>query len=606
MNIVLIETSGNQRYIFATNKLRENVGASELTYQVGTRYVLEAVEGHTGQKLWEADDADGSKQRANLGAEANNPRIESPAAKIEVVVATSGKAILLVKEKSVAERLVAEVTQRALETMPGLTVHGAVCQTDDNLDAADANGGLRLHEAIGKVHRKLESIRYGVPSNEQRFLRLPFVAPCETSGLPASEVRFFTNEDRKGKKGHPLSQVTSAKREARDKPSRIIDLIQASFNHGLPEKDSIALLKDLEKLESYFENKFKWLGVIHADGNGVGAIFLDFLSKSQATTGRDYINQYREFSIELDVCTVKAACIALNNLKNKFKKDEGTGATILPIVPLVLGGDDLTVLCAGKYALRFTHDFLTEFEKQTSQNDIIKGIAYKTFGVDRLGICAGVAIIKPHYPFHQAYELAERLLKSAKQVKEQITHTHEGKKVALPASALDFHILYDSAHSELSEIRDGKMKVANEETYLFAKPYVVTTEDNLSSQGPNQWLKYRKFGELKKRINAMTDPASNDTTRRALPNSKLHEIRQSLFRGKDLADAEARLIRNRLEGEAKKVFGEKVLIDKESLFFIDESGKSFTHFLDAIEAFEFWEGFDRQNAGQQSESEDDK
>ena len=54
-------------------------------------------------------------------------------------------------------------------------------------------------------------------------------------------------------------------------------------------------------------------------------------------------------------------------------------------------------------------------------------IAKEAFGVKRLGICAGIAIIKPHYPFHQAYGLAENLLKSAKLVKSEIKHTFKDK-----------------------------------------------------------------------------------------------------------------------------------------------------------------------------------
>jgi hypothetical protein len=265
---------------------------------------------------------------------------------------------------------------------------------------------------------------------------------------------------------------------------------------------------------------------------------------------------------------------------------------------LILGGDDLTVLCDGQYALKFTYDFLTMFEKETSDCDIIKEVAGNAFGVKRLGICAGVAIIKPHYPFHQAYKLAEQLLKSAKQVKTRILQL-DGRQ--LPCSALDFHILYDSTHTDLDDIR--KRITVDDKTHLYAKPYVVST---LEDQMDNGWLKYRTFCSLKSRIESMTDEEEGEE-RRLVPNSKLHEIRQSLFQGKGVADTEAGLIKNRLGEKAKKEF-ENLLI-KGSFFFTEsdtnltESGENFTHFLDAIEAVDFWKGFKHSAVNAAAESE---
>jgi hypothetical protein len=593
MNLVLLETSGNQRYIFATNKLRENVGASELTYRVGMKTVLQAVKKVAGIDLLPENDLDGSKLRATLLDSTKNRPI-GQGNKVEVIVATSGKAILLVDDdenKTISGQIIREVTQTALREMPGLTIHGAISEPFGNLANDDFSG---VHECISDVHRILEGIRYRVPSNEQRSLRLPFFAQCKTSGLPAQTT------DKEGKNTILVSSLSKVKSENKKNGIDRIAEVFLGLNLINPE--------DIEKCA--------WTAVIHADGNGLGQVFLNFkdyagFDQSGVWNGRLYLDEYRKFSLALDVCTIKATRTALEHLwgflakreAERLKKEVGelSGDDLkklaLPVVPLVLGGDDLTVLCDGEYALKFTHDFLTAFEDETAishelVDDIVPLIAQKAFKKNYLGICAGIAIVKPHFPFHQAYELAESLLRSAKDVKQKIT--------TAPSSAMDFHILYDSAYSDLELIRE-RLRVDGEKTHLYAKPYVVTDEETLASEKSNAWLTPRRFSELEKRVEVMRAPDNEDAGKRALPNSQLHGLREALFLGWGEANARMNLIKQRYPSLNR-------LLWNGSLFFKESDGvkkEGATHFLDALDVVGFWKGFPESKSKNDSAKQSD-
>ena len=561
MYLVLIETSGNQRFIFATNKLRENVGASELTFQVGTKIVLQAIE--QGEVV--KDDWDGAKLRAFLLDETRNKPVDnnSETKAVEVIIATSGKAILLTQTCEKAEEIIKKVTETALREMPGLTIHGAISEKlESNL--------LDVHDKIGEIHEKLEKVRYRMPSNEQRFLRLPFAAPCSTSGLPASETQKFKSQT------DDYSLASFKKSEAKDSGYKRMQAVLKSYELINPE--------NLEKQP--------WTAIIHADGNGLGEIFLNFneLSKNDDKTylnGRDYLNLYRKFSLALDDCTIAATRHAVKKFEARYFAKENNRT--LPIVPLVLGGDDLTVLIDGEYALNFTKNFLLEFERQTANNKIINQIASKAFKVGRLSSCAGIAIIKPHFPFHTAYELAEQLLKSAKVVKKEILQDDDRQ---VPSSAFDYHVLYDSSDVNFDRIR-AKLRLNHSKTKLYAKPYVVTPKDSLAERandGAKKWFEDRHFCKLAERVKAMVVSHKDDDNKRALPNSQLHVLRESLYRGADETDAQANLISHRYEEAFKSLFVTDKTLFFEEIIKIEGKDETYktTNFLDALEIVEFW------------------
>jgi hypothetical protein len=284
------------------------------------------------------------------------------------------------------------------------------------------------------------------------------------------------------------------------------------------------------------------------------------------TQNRIYIEKLRAFSLALDECTEKAFCQALAVLRPR--------RNITPIVPLVLGGDDLTVVCDGQQALQFTKKFIDCFEQETREHQHIKPIMQN--GVTS---CAGVAIVKPHFPFFAGYQLAEELLKSAKKLAKK---DKDGKDRDTPLSAIDYHILYDASGPDLDRIRE-ELTVDDEKTRLVGRPYLVRPHDDHP---------HRAWSDLERRINAVR--ARDDDDRRRLPNSMLHELREGLFLGRAAADARLRLV---LERYRQSGLGELLgdTANGGSLFWKDTDGHR-TALLDAIDTADFWEAKEKDQA----------
>lgn len=121
--------------------------------------------------------------------------------------------------------------------------------------------------------------------------------------------------------------------------------------------------------------------------------------------------------------------------------------TAIPVVPVILGGDDVTVITSGDYALPFAAAYLRYYEEAT-RNDPILCYLTPLEGQDSgpMTAAAGVAIVKRNFPFHIAYELAEKLVERAKKV---------GKTTQPPCSTLDYHVLFDTTVLDVSEVLRG-------------------------------------------------------------------------------------------------------------------------------------------------------
>ena len=242
----------------------------------------------------------------------------------------------------------------------------------------------------------------------------------------------------------------------------------------------VAIIPDID-LSYIDEDKNGMVGFIHADGNAVGQLIMRMAAEAKnenannnnGGTGRE---KFRAFSEGLAKATLAAAQHATEKVLRP-KAVEKNGKWALPARPIVLGGDDLTIIVRADLAQEFTAVYLKAFEAQTKaafDKLVEEQQAFKCLPT-HLSAGAGIVYVSAKFPFDQCHELAEQIAGTAKTAaKEAAKEAAQDGAVPVPASTLLFHKMTFSLAGSHEQIKSDRMaKIGKDEIHLTAGPYRV-------------------------------------------------------------------------------------------------------------------------------------
>jgi hypothetical protein len=380
--LTAIDLARIQQYVFSSNRLRDVLAAS---------YAVE-------QAL---DPAKGLQ--APEGA---------------VILAGGGNALLQFESLGVTREWTRDFTRRLQQIAPGIEV---VIAHRPFEPGHLAQAWLSLHADLAR--QKLER-RPSVPQ-----AGLSVTATCAVTGLPATAL----DED---------GQLVSSRVRVLRSKSKVSRYRWASFLPAELENApgwSAAFPADLDEL-GRTPGETSQIGVVHVDGNSVGELIRRWLEERHEAPDEQIEREAHEWSSTLKKLAEQVlrelvrrivACVRLqprrggggeevwlegqpSELSFPLRHSYSSREVLLPLRPIVLGGDDTTFVADGRIALDLAVAALREFEK----NPVLH--LGKNGDPVRVTACAGVALVRSHAPFYRAYQAAKVLCSSAKSARRAL------------------------------------------------------------------------------------------------------------------------------------------------------------------------------------------
>ena len=308
------------------------------------------------------------------------------------------------------------------EKYPGASPNDPLKDDDD--PAADANAGILSRDgghfeaqfssgaeafadaASELLRSELPGLRFrvtidGEPRTTSRVhvsTELPVLAPCEWTGRGlASDVAAQGSKDDRDYEEHEVSLDAKRRHDTSKRSEKWKAKDVASLLSRTTKLKSLARAEELKQLVGN-----GYLALIHADGNGVGSV----LGQDAPQVRRaEFFHRNRVLLRCAVQKAIDEACES-NEARPIAPRAEKNGMpqrVFAPLMPLMIGGDDLLLVARAEVALPFVVTLCKELDALQKETNGFK----LTLGV-------GVVFAKHTIPIHRLHEVAEQLAGSAK------------------------------------------------------------------------------------------------------------------------------------------------------------------------------------------------
>jgi hypothetical protein len=490
------DITGIQNYIFATDNLRENHGADKLAGSIFGGDDDSGTQGILQRTLLEVLRNSSYTKWQNGGA------LQPGKYDAEIIQSRGGHALVAFYDKG--EKKAAELFQtftsafltRVLDECGRVGIATAAVETAFGTDYQADHEKLKKRLEAAKGFNNIPAFAGNQAITRQSIL----------SGLPAVEYTSKYGEN------EWLDSDQILKREA-----------------GEPHKfDDLVLLGD------------SFIGVIHVDGNNMGRQIGDKLRKCENYA--EAVEENRKLSNALGKAVKNVIDGSQSHFETYFAK---TGLSKkIPYFKFINAGDDITVLTSGRYALSVAADILRLFNGQKSPFDKQESSAGDK---NNLSASAGVVIFHHHYPFSDAYKLAEECCASAK--KPTRIEPNAGK------SYIDFVLLQGGAIVDLGELHKRQYTVGG-------KP-ITRRKSGQWQVGGNEPINFEWF-ERQQREWVTHESDTEKEREKKWPRGKQKALREAIASGDGSAELILDQMRSRgkyLPNELYKGEGKKELLE---------------------------------------------